>query len=641
MIDAWGIRARVILVAVLPMSILALLLTGFYATSGLANLQEADHARAKAFARQLVAASEYAVFSGNRDALQQLTNAILAEGVTSVLVIDRLGETLALSGTPDALHAHPVTLLTGTPSLTDGATLRIIEPIIPSSVALDENLNATTLDEPPEAGRPPVLGHVILELSRDRLNASRAELLRTGGVTILIVLLGTLILAVAMSNSVSTPIQQVAATVHRIGQGHFDERIVTSGGGSLRLLADGVNDMAAELAGMHQTMQRRIEDATHELRSGKDEAERANTAKSHFLAAASHDLRQPMHALGLFVAEFSQHELDARSSYLLAQIGASADAIQDLLDSLLDISRLDAGVLEPRIRDFALQPLLDRVDATQQPIALDKNLMLKTRPTDAWGRSDPLLFERILSNLVSNAVRHTRTGRVLVACRRRGDALRIEVRDSGAGIALDSQSIIFEEFVQLDNPGRTRERGLGLGLAIVRKLTNLLEHPLHVLSKPGHGAVFAVEIPACQAHSQHPSEPDQSHSPGSLAGLRVAVIDNDPLALAAIEGLLLSWNCLVTASSDHHTLIEAWSSRNGPPQVVICDYRLTAIESGLQAIAALQKHFGDTLPAALITGDTEPETIGDAQQAGLPVLHKPLRPARLRALLNRIAAQRP
>jgi len=638
MIESWGIRSRVILVAVLPMLVLALLLTGFYTTSRLADLEEAYNARGKAFARQLVAASEYAVFSGNRDALQQLTTAIQAEeGVTSVMIVDRLGEALALSGTPGSPHEPSITLTKRPGAQVDGVVVRIVEPIVPVSVKLDENLTTVSLDDSGGPEHQPILGHVVLELSLDHLDASRMELLRTGGLTILIALLATLMLAIRMSNGVSTPIRQVASTVNRIGQGRFDERVPTVGGGSLRTLAEGVNDMASELASMHTNMQRRIEDATSELRTRKEEAERANLAKSRFLAAASHDLRQPMHALSLFIGEFSQQKLDARSTYLLKHVAASAEAMEDLLDSLLDISKLDAGALEPGIRPFALQPLLDRVEASLRPTALEKGLELKTRPTLAWASSDPVLFERILSNLLSNAVRHTRTGRVLVACRRRGSKLRLEVRDSGVGIPLDSQSVIFQEFVQLDNPGRTRERGLGLGLAIVRKLTDLLAHPLYLNSAPGRGSVFSVEMPACAPLPERLTGSDQAREPGDLAGLKVAVIDNDPLARAAIEGLLLSWNCEVTACVDHHILIDALS-RHGPPNLVISDYHLAGSASGMQAIAALRQRFGASLPAALITGDTGPETLRIAQEAGLPVLHKPVRPARLRALLNRIAA---
>lgn len=639
MTESWGIRSRVILVAVLPMLVLALLLTGLYTTSRLADLEEAYNARGMAFARQLVAASEYAVFSGNRDALQRLTAAIQTEeGVTSVMVVDRLGKALALSGEPTVSQsARPVAIDAPPGAYRDGVTVRIVEPIVPASVRLDEDLITASISDSDGSDSQPILGHVVLELSRDHLDASRMELLRTGGLTILIVLLATLLLAVKMSNGVSSPIRQVASTVNRIGQGRFNERVPIVGGGSLRKLAEGVNDMASELAGMHVNMQRRIEDATSELRTRKEEAERANMAKSRFLAVASHDLRQPMHALGLFIGEFSQQQLDARSKYLLQQVTASAEAMEDLLDSLLDISRLDAGALEPRIRPFPLQPLLDRVEASQRPIADEKGLELKIRPTPAWTLSDPVLCERILSNLVSNAVRHTRTGRVLVACRRRGNTLRIEVRDSGGGIPLESQTIIFQEFVQLDNPGRTRERGLGLGLAIVRKLTDLLSHPLHLNSAPGRGSVFAVEIPTCAPHPEHVSESDHIREPGDVHGLKVAVIDNDPLALAAIEGLLLSWNCKVIACSDHDSVVDALS-RHGPPQVVISDYRLGESESGLHAIAALRQRFGETLPAALITGDTAPQTLDSARKAGLPVLRKPVRPARLRALLNRIAA---
>lgn len=634
----WGVRSRVLLVALLPVLALAVLLTVFYTSARLTDIEEADSARGRAFARQLVAASEYAVFSGNREALQQLTTAMLNEdGVIGVSIFDRNGQTLAASSAPGA---HP---RAGTPGADMRRTLgdhdihRIIEPIRPTRLNFDDDIThaalqtGTAADEDGDA-----LGKVVLELSREHLAARRNALLRTGAMTVLLVLIATLALAFVMSRSVSAPIREVARTVERIGKGQFAERVPIIGGGSLRSLAEGVNDMAAELASMHADMHRRIEAATAELRERKEEAERANLAKSRFLASASHDLRQPMHALGLFISELSLHRLDARSTRLLQQISASARAMEDLLDSLLDISRLDAGVLEPAARPFALQPVLERLAAAQHAEARVRDVTLKLRPTTVWGCSDPVLFERIVTNLVSNAVRYSPGGRVLVACRRRGGCIRIEVRDSGIGIPQDCQTMIFQEFIQLHNPERGRGKGLGLGLAIVRRLTDLLEHPLSLRSMPGCGSVFAIEVPASSAEAALPYlEP--SRLPGDLTGLRVAVLDDDPLALAAIEGLLRSWGCDVSAASGLQALRDQLAARPEPPHIIISDFSLGGAWTGIDSIGALRATWGEQLPAALITGNTAAETLALAQRAGLPMLHKPVRPARLRALLARVA----
>ena len=630
----WGIRARVMLVAILPMLVLALVLTAFYTSLRLSDLDEAHTARGLAFARQLAVASEYAVFSGNRDALQQLANAILVEDdVVGVTITDSAGEVLAGGGRLDealALPRHSGPLRLGA----FGSTLRIVEPIVPSSLDLSDEFAA----HPQAIGThapPRPLGSVVLDLSRSRLKIRRNELLLSGLGSVLLVLIGSLALASYMSRGVTRPIRQVASTVQRIGRGEFDERLPPIGGGSLGVLADGVNEMAARLASAHQEMQRQVEEATAELRTRKEEAERANLYKSRFLAAASHDLHQPMHALGLFIAELARQPLGEAPRAMVDRIAASAAAMEDLLDSLLDISRLDAGALQPKVRSFALQPLIEHIAEDSRSTAEARNLRLRVRPCAAWVRSDPILLQRILTNLVSNAVRYTHDGSVLVACRRRGQRIRLEVRDSGVGIAPEAQEIVFHEFVQLDNPARMRDKGLGLGLAIVRRLTDLLGHRLELRSAPGRGSVFAVEMdlscpePPAAAH-------DAEREPGDLAGLRVLVIDPDPLARSAMESLLNAWDCAVTA-------IDGCACPEGPPsgpepQVVICDSHLNGSCGGIEAIRTLRAFFGADLPAVLISGDTGGEIQQLAQREGLPLMHKPVRPARLRALLNRLFA---
>ncbi|WP_228151634.1 hybrid sensor histidine kinase/response regulator [Pseudazoarcus pumilus] len=633
----WGVRARVLLVAVLPMLVVALLLTAFYTSSRIDDVEQAHAARGKAYARQLVAASEYAVFSGNHDALQKLTEASLAEeGMAGVIIIDLFGETLARSGQLDEDIALARELLAESDYVSSKRTLRVIEPIYAGQASLGTELN----DEAFRSGSKvltPTLGNVVVDLSRSALDAQRRDLLRTGMLTVLAALVGTLLLATSMSRGVSGPIRRVADAVSRIGKGQFDQRVPIVGGGSLRMLAEGVNEMAEELAGMHAQMRGRISEATAELRERKEEAERANMAKSRFLAAASHDLRQPMHALGLFISELSQCRLDAPSRHLLGQITASAEAMEDLLDSLLDISRLDAGVLQASVRAFPLQPVLERIAATQRAAASDARVTLRIRHTDAWGVSDPVLFERILGNLVSNAVRYSPAGKVLVACRRRGDTWRIEVRDNGIGIPQHAQENIFQEFVQLQNPERSRDKGLGLGLAIVRRLTAMLDHPLELRSTPGRGSAFAVTIPAGRREDVVDA-PAPEREPGDLGGLRVALVEDDPLVLSAMHSLLTSWGCDMVAAPDLELLVDRLNARGGAPNAIISDHRLARGASGAEVIREVRRRYGEDLPAALITGDTGPDALALAEREGLPVLHKPVRPARLRALLNRIAA---
>ncbi|WP_018987801.1 hybrid sensor histidine kinase/response regulator [Aromatoleum toluclasticum] len=636
MIDTWGVRARVMLVAVLPMLVLAIVLTAFYTRSRVADHEEAYHARGQAFARQLAAASEYALFSGNRDTLQRLASAMLAEDdVTGVLIVDRGGEALARSGYLD--ESLPLlSQLTPSRRLLDAPnTLRIIEPVVPSTLDLDDDLSGHSPGTALAAAPPPMLGAVVVDMSRARLDDRQRELLLTGSVAIVLVLLGSMMLANYMSRGVTGPIRQVAMTVERIGRGQFSARVPPVGGGTLRTLTDGVNQMAAQLASAHDDMSRQIAAATSELRASKDEAERATQSKSRFLAAASHDLRQPMHALGLFIAELAQHEHASDAQRLVERIAASAAAMENLLDSLLDISRLDANVVQPNVRSFPLQPLLDRIAADERPGADARDLELKALSTDAWISSDPVLFERILSNLVSNAVRYTRKGRVLVACRRRGDRLRIEVRDNGVGIPAESHEAIFQEFVQLHNPERSRDKGLGLGLPIVRRLTELLDHHLTLRSSPGLGSVFAVEVPLAKPEAA-PAASEGPRMPGDLGGLHVALVDDDPLARSSMQSLLTSWGCKVAAAGDTESLVDLLNREQAIPELIISDFRLDGRCNGIDVIRSLRAWKGTEIPAVLVTGDTGPETLRQAQEEGLPLLHKPVRPARLRALLNRL-----
>lgn len=637
MISKWGIRSRVMLVAALPTLVLAVVLTAFYTGSRFMDQEEAHLARGQAFARQLAVASEYAVFSGNRESLMRLSAAMVAEAdVTGVIILDRSGRTLATSGRPDAglpLQWHPE----GAPAFINAEeTLRVIEPVLPSAVALDDPL-APPASSASIGSRPPALGRVVVDFSRAELIARQNRLLLTGSAAIILVLIGSLVLANSMSRGVTRPIRQVASAVERIGGGEFSVRLPEIGGGTLRNLAEGVNQMAAKLASAHDDLSRQIADATAELRERKEQAERATLSKSRFLAAASHDLRQPMHALGLFIAELSQQTHAPASRRLVERIAASAEAMENLLDSLLDISKLDAGALEPNIRAFALQPLLERIALGQRPGAIGHDLLLKVRPAKYWIESDPVLIERILGNLVSNAVRYTRGGTVFVGCRRRGRHLRIEVRDNGVGIADEAQEIIFQEFVQLDNPARSQDKGLGLGLAIVRRLTDLLGHRLEVRSRPGRGSVFALEVPIAASLAQRTSF-DARRQPGDLGGLRIALIDNDPLAEAGMKSLLESWGCEVVAGGSADLVVDALERAGQSPQLVISDFCLHGA-CGIDAVRTLRGRFDPELPAVLISGDTGPDTQRLAQHEGLPLLHKPVRPARLRAVLNRLPGQ--
>ena len=615
------IHARIALIAVLPSLVLGLVLIAYFTSSRLADLESAHTQRGKALVRQLAAASEYGVFSGNRESLRKLTNAMLLEkDVIRVAVTSPLHELLADSTAPDYRQNTGNT-----------PPLHFREPIIGAGVNVEDTFlgGAGELATDTTSER----GEALVEMSRDSLHLEEQRLLRNAFLMVGAVLIGSVGLALRMSGGISGPILRIADIVHSFGQGNFTARVPVEGGKTLRTLAEGVNEMADKLGASRDDLQRQIDAATRELLEKKDEAERGNRAKTRFLAAASHDLRQPMHALGLFVAELGQkpHAPDTRR--LVEQIAISAETMENLLDSLLDISRLDVGALDRQIKPFPLQPLLERIEVDYRREAGLRGQRLRLRPTSLWVESDPLLLERILHNLISNALRYTPGGTILVACRKRGRKVRIEVRDNGPGIAPEAQEAIFQEFVQLDNPERNRAKGLGLGLAIVRRLTDLLEHPLQLKSSPGRGSLFAIELP-----SAAPGIRTDHHQPApaqALARLRVVLVDDDELALASTTGLLESWGCQVNAADTGAALLATLRPGDEAPDIIVCDYQIAGTGDGLQLIEQLRGHFARQIPAVILSGDTSPATATAIQQADIPLLHKPVRPAKLRALLQR------
>jgi len=368
-----------------------------------------------------------------------------------------------------------------------------------------------------------------------------------------------------------------------------------------------------------------------ELTLAKERAEAANVGKSKFLAAASHDLRQPLHALGLFLQTLRESALPEPERRALAHARRSMDAMEGMFSSLLDVSRLDAHVVVPKIESFPLAPVLERARSELEPLARAKGLRLRVARTRAVVRSDPLLLERIVLNLVSNAVRHARRGAVLAGCRRAGAALRLEVRDSGPGIPPERHAEIFDEFTQLNNPERDRDKGLGLGLAIVSRLAELLGHRIGLRSAPGAGSTFSVTLP----RGAPPEEGAQRPSPeaADVSGLLVAVVDDDAVVLEAMASLLGKWGCATVCAGSGAELLASLAGTTRVPDLLVCDYRLRGGESGLDAVEAVREEFNADIAAAIVTGDTGSERLREVEASGLTILHKPVNPATLRALL--------
>lgn len=367
----------------------------------------------------------------------------------------------------------------------------------------------------------------------------------------------------------------------------------------------------------------------------------ANKYKSHFLASASHDLRQPLHALNLFVAQLRTESDPEERRRLVPRINAAVSSMNELFEALLDMSKLDAGVLEPNISDFPIEPLLARMEMTFVETAHEKGLRLSVVANRAWVRSDFVLLERILLNLVSNAVRYTTCGGVVVGCRRRGGQLRIDVCDSGPGIPEEQRRKIFGEFVQLAATKPARQGGLGLGLSIIERLGRLLGHPIEVRSRVGKGSRFSITVPLAAARSEVTEAQALFATMDDPArGKRVVVIDDDALVLDGMGGILRSWGCEVVTAESGETALARLTAQRLKPDLIISDYRLANGKSGIEAIERLRGELAAAIPAFLISGDTAPERLREASASGYHLLHKPLTPMRLRAMLNQLVKAR-
>ncbi|MBI5891702.1 MAG: response regulator [Nitrosomonadales bacterium] len=366
------------------------------------------------------------------------------------------------------------------------------------------------------------------------------------------------------------------------------------------------------------------------------EAEHANAAKSKFLAAASHDLRQPIHAQGLFLEALARSNLTDSQRGLLTSARAASTASSELLSALLDFSRIEAGVIEPQHQPFHIQPLLNKIENDLAPQADKKHIVYRTRETDLAVHSDPVLLELVLRNLISNAIRYTNCGGVLVTCRKRGTQAWLEVWDTGIGISPEHQKEVFREFYQLGNPERDRNKGLGLGLAIAEGLTRTLGHRLSLSSIPQRGSMFRLTLSLSTAAL--PSEQaSMVQSKTRVLTMRILVIDDDENVREGMLHLLRDWGCECDAAESIEEGL-ALAQLNAP-DVVISDYRLREQRTGVEAIAALRALLGDSLPALLITGDTAPERLREAQASGVPLLHKPVSPSKLYRRLVEVMQQ--
>jgi len=405
-------------------------------------------------------------------------------------------------------------------------------------------------------------------------------------------------------------------------------------------------EAAEALERANENLEWRVRERTEELTRlndalarAKAEADDANISKTRFLAAASHDILQPLNAARLYVTSLVERQGSGEDARLVSNVDASLEAVEEILGALLDISRLDSGAMKPEVTSFRMDELMRQLEVEFMPLARAKGLELAFVPSTLSVRSDRRLLRRLLQNLVSNAVKYTPQGRVLIGCRRSGGRLRIDVYDTGLGIPHSKQRVIFREFHRLDQ-GAKVARGLGLGLSIVERIARVLDHRVALQSKPGSGSHFSVEVPLAPAlPSDAPARTTQRVDVGQLAGMLVLCVDNEPKILDGMETLLGGWGCHVLKAADLKSALAALADAKATPNGLLVDYHLDA-GNGIDAIGALRWRFGAELPAILITADRSPHVREDARARDIQVLHKPLKPAALRALLAQWRVQR-
>jgi signal transduction histidine kinase/CheY-like chemotaxis protein len=505
-----------------------------------------------------------------------------------------------------------------------------------ASLALDLSDSVDLLGRPVLTAYAPVgsVGWLVfIEAPRGEAFATLYASLMRSGALLLAGLVVAFACGLALARRMIAPIHALRASAARIGRGDLGHRISIKTGDELESLGDQFNAMAAQLQESHATLEHKVEERTHQL-------EIANLAKSRFVAAASHDLRQPLHALGLWVAQLRSPLTPGERQRLTERIAAAVGEMNDLFNGLLDVSKLDAGILSAAMSDFPLADLLAKIERTFSQTARDKGLSLRVVPTRAWVRSDSLLLERIMLNLVSNAVRYTAHGGVLVGCRRRGDNLRIEVWDTGPGIAPSEQQYIFDEFYQIPDPDRDRRGGIGLGLAIVDRFRRLLDHPIALTSRLGRGSCFSIEVPLCQPRARTDvSSADIDFAQASGEAGIVLVVDDDPMVLEAMRGLLERWGYRAITGASHEA-IEALIAAAPKPDLIIADFHLSGGRTGMETIAHVRAAFGTQIPAFLVSGDTSPERLQQARAQGYTLLHKPVSPMTLRSLAVKLGGAR-
>jgi signal transduction histidine kinase/ActR/RegA family two-component response regulator len=611
-----SIAAQVVAIAVMPAALVALAFGLFWYSTKRQEIEREFVAQGTEAAAALARAAEFAIASKNLELLDVTLKATLDRPHVLACAILRLDRTAA----SEAKRAENHSAI----SAARRFEAPVHDPGLTSFGAL---------------AQPRIVGTAQVSIDPAILLARRAALHWTTAGSLAIVL-GLLIAgSVLWARRLSSPLTTLSDMVRRLTRGDLAARIEPRGRGEIRALEEGVNNLARVIGDNQRQLFEKIQNATVALKAQRDEAAAASQAKSRFLAVASHDLRQPMHALGLFCTALERRIQEPEQRKLLGSIQTSLHAMEGLFDSLLDLSRLDAGRVAANMDRVPLQEVFNWLDLEYGAAARDKGLRFRVRQTDAWVQADITLLRRILMNLVANAIRYTSKGGVLVGAQRRGESMRISVWDTGTGIDAAARLAIFDEFVQLSHGAHEKTKGLGLGLAIAKRSAELMGTAINVESEPGRGSMFSIALVNARSRSApRPVAPSatSAHVSSTAAfwvGKRVLVIEDDEAGQQAMVELLEQWGCIARAcdsvSGAHATVSGEWC-----PDLILSDYRLRAGETGPMAIARVQEKLGAHIPVVIISGElslsTDAATLGHSDWV---VVRKPASAPDLRAAM--------
>jgi len=633
-----GLRARFVFMAVGPGLLVGLLLTLALVRDHAEQAHEQQHRRLAAVAHQLAAASEYHIFVGNNQALGRIiTSALNEPDITGAAILDQRGQVLVSSVLPGEL-----------PPMQNIATDFSHQIFLEASTRwVRRDIQPVMLDEPDLFDDPAALldtrpmGQLLLRVSNESLRQEMREFISQSTFVTLLVLCFAFFLAFVLGRGLHDFLSDILRVVQTVQGGGFGYRMRHRVTGELGEVANGINAMVETVRQTQETLTRRVMETTAALRQERDEARLSAESRSRFFASASHDLRQPVQALGLFVLRLEHDTGGTPFLPQVQQVVQSVRNLQELLDALLDYSRLTGQSVRIAPQPIHARALFAKVEAEFAPIAFEKGLAFRQRIADCWLMTDQALLHRILINLVSNAIRHTARGKVLVICRRGVSHARIEVWDTGPGIAPEAQASVFEELVQLNNPERDISRGLGLGLAIVRRTADLLSHPIGLCSRVGQGSRFSVTVPLASPITEAPDttakdiENDAPPAPDPLEGLRVLVVAGNETIQTELIGILDAWGCEVVVVGN---LDEAatWLADRPPPEMLIQEVDAGKTADALAGLDHLEAFLDKPLPAILVSPDPAQTLAPSPMGASRLLLVRPFRSVRLRALIGSI-----